>query len=52
MNEIKVIDIIKRQKKEILELNKTIAFLNRKLKKKNDILIKINGIAMREISEE
>ena len=52
MNEIKAIDVIKRQKKEILELNKTIAFLNRKLKTKNDILIKINGIAMREISEE
>jgi len=52
MKEIKAMDVIKRQRIEIAELNKTIGVLNRKLKKKDELLIKINGIAMREISGE
>ena len=42
-------DFIDRQKNTILRMTKEIGDLNRKLKKSNDALLKIRGMAMRSI---
>lgn len=52
MKEIKAMDVIKRQREEIAALNKTINNLNRQIKKRDDVLAKINGLTMRLLNGE
>ena len=52
MKEIKAMDVIKRQREEIAVLNKTINNLNRQIKKRDDVLAKINGLTMRLLNGE